>query len=70
MGIEFRADLMAALITLIVLGVGLCVAVYAKLPVEQETPGKEHFFYPLFLLQITGLAGICMTGDAFNLYAC
>jgi len=67
-GIEFRADLMAALITLIVLGVGLCVAVYAKLPVEQETPGKEHFFYPLFLLQITGLAGICMTGDAFNLY--
>jgi len=67
-GIEFRADLMAALITLIVLGVGLCVAVYAKLPVEQETPGKEHFFYPLFLFQITGLAGICMTGDAFNLY--
>jgi multicomponent Na+:H+ antiporter subunit D len=67
-GIEFRADLMAALITLIVLGVGLCVAVYAKLPVEQETPDKEHFFYPLFLLQITGLAGICMTGDAFNLY--
>lgn len=67
-GIEFRADLMAALITLVVVGIGLCVAVYAKLPVERETPGKEHFFYPLFLLQITGLAGICMTGDAFNLY--
>jgi len=67
-GIEFRADLLAILITLIVLGVGLCVAIYSKLPVKEETPGKEHFFYPLFLLQITGLAGICLTGDAFNLY--
>lgn len=67
-GIEFRADLLAILITLIVVGVGLCVSIYSKLPVEEETPGKEHFFYPLFLLQITGLAGICLTGDAFNLY--
>ena len=67
-GIEFRADLMGALITLVVLGVGLIVAIYSKLPVEEETPGKEHLFHTLFLLQVTGLAGICLTGDAFNLY--
>ena len=36
--------------------------------VQDETPGKESLFYTLFLLQITGLAGICLTGDAFNLY--
>ena len=41
---------------------------YAKLPVEKETPGKESLYYILFLLQITGLAGIALTGDAFNLY--
>ena len=44
-GIEFRADLLAIRITLIVVGVGLCVSIYSKLPVEEETPGKEHFFY-------------------------
>ena len=67
-GIEFRADLLGALITLVVLGVGLIVCLYSKIPVEEETPGKESLFFTLFLLQITGLAGITLTGDAFNLY--
>ena len=67
-GIEFRADLLAALITIVVLGVGLIVTVYSKISVEEETPNKESIYYSLMLLQITGLAGICMTGDAFNLY--
>jgi multicomponent Na+:H+ antiporter subunit D len=67
-GIEFRADLLGALITLIVLGVGLLVAIYSKLPVKEELDGKGPLFYSLFLLQVTGLAGICLTGDAFNLY--
>ena len=67
-GIEFLADILGILITLVVLGVGLIVSFYSKLPVREETPGKEPLFYTLFLLQITGLAGICLTGDAFNLY--
>ncbi len=67
-GIEFRGDLLGALICLVVLGVGLVVSFYSKIPVQEETPGKEPLFYSLFLLQITGLAGICLTGDAFNLY--
>ena len=67
-GIEFHADILAILITLVVLGVGLIVGLYSKLPVQEETPDKEPLFYTLFLLQITGLAGICLTGDAFNLY--
>ena len=67
-GIEFHADILGILITLVVLGVGLIVSIYSKLPVQEETPGKEPLFYSLFLLQITGLAGICLTGDAFNLY--
>ena len=45
-GIEFRADLLGGLIALVVLGVGFIVSIYAKLPVERETPNKESF-YPL-----------------------
>ena len=67
-GIEFRADLLGALITLVVTGVGLIVTLYSKVPVQRETPGKEPMFYALFILQIAGLAGIALTGDAFNLY--
>jgi len=67
-GIEFRADLLGALITLVVTGVGLIVTLYSKVPVQRETPGKEPMYYGLFLLQICGLAGIALTGDAFNLY--
>ncbi len=67
-GIEFRADLLGALITLVVTGVGLIVVLYSKVPVQRQTPGKEPLYYTLFLLQITGLAGITLTGDAFNLY--
>lgn len=67
-GIEFRVDILAGLISIIVLGVGLIVTIYSKLAVEDETPNKESIYYSLMLLQITGLAGICMTGDAFNLY--
>ena len=57
-----------ALITLVVTGVGLIVTLYSKVPVQRETPGKEPMYYALFLLQIAGLAGIALTGDAFNLY--
>ena len=67
-GIEFRADLLGALITVVVTGVGLIVSMYSKVPVQRQTPGKEPMYYALFLLQIVGLAGITLTGDAFNLY--
>ena len=67
-GIEFRADILGGLITLVVTGVGLIVTLYSRLPVQRETPGKEAMYYGLFLLQIAGLAGIALTGDAFNLY--
>jgi multicomponent Na+:H+ antiporter subunit D len=67
-GIEFRADILGGLIALVVTGVGLIVALYSKVPVQRQTPGKEPMYYSLFLLQITGLAGIALTGDAFNLY--
>jgi len=60
-GIEFRADLLGALIALVVSGVGFIVSLYSKIPVQRQTPGKEPMYYGLFLLQIVGLAGITIT---------
>ena len=44
-GIEFRADLLGALITLVVTGVGLIVVLYSKVPVLRQTPGKEPLLH-------------------------
>ena len=51
-GIEFRADLLGALIVLVVLGVGLIVTIYSKLPVQEETPKKEAIFYLSFFCKL------------------
>lgn len=48
--------------------VALLVAVFAKKPVEKELGGKISNFYTLFVLLVTGLLGMTVTGDAFNLY--
>jgi multicomponent Na+:H+ antiporter subunit D len=45
------------------------VAIYSKKSVEKELrEGKIAPFYTLFLLLVTGLLGMVITGDAFNLF--
>ena len=53
---------------LLVSGLSLLVAIYSKKLVERELPGKTALFWSLFILLITGLLGICITGDLFNLF--
>ncbi|MEA3358760.1 MAG: monovalent cation/H+ antiporter subunit D family protein [Thermodesulfobacteriota bacterium] len=67
-GIEYVVDYLNALVLVIISFVALTVGVYSKRSVEQELPEKIVFFYVMFLLQVTGLLGIVITGDAFNLY--
>jgi multicomponent Na+:H+ antiporter subunit D len=67
-GIEYVIDHLNAFVLAIVSFVSLIVAVYSKRSVEQELPGKTVYFYCIFLLQVTGLLGIVITGDMFNLY--
>ena len=67
-GIEYVVDHLNAFVLTIVSFVALVVSVYSKRSVEQELPDKIVFFYTVFLLQITGLLGIVITGDTFNLY--
>ena len=67
-GIEFRIDGLNALVALAVSCVGLLAAIYSKNRVPAENPDKVSQYYTLFLLLITGLLGMVITGDAFNLY--
>ncbi len=68
-GIEYRVDVLNALVALIVSGVAALTLPYALLSAEKEIP--EHqipLFYGAFLLCLTGLLGITQTGDIFNVF--
>jgi multicomponent Na+:H+ antiporter subunit D len=67
-GIEYVIDHLNAMVLVIVALVGLLAAVYSKKSVERELPEKIPHFYTLYILLVTGLMGITVTGDAFNLY--
>jgi len=67
-GIEYRIDHFNALMLVLVSGLSLLATVHARKSVEKEVPGKITLFWSLFVLMITGLLGICITGDLFNLF--
>ncbi len=68
-GIEYRIDVLGGFVLLIVTSIAALVLSYARRSVEDEIrPGRISFFYAAFLLAFSGLAGITVTGDAFNLF--
>lgn len=67
-GIEYVVDHLNAFIAVIVSFIGFIVAVYSRRSIEKELPGKIIYFYSIYLLLITGLLGITLTGDVFNIY--
>jgi multicomponent Na+:H+ antiporter subunit D len=68
-GIEYVVDHLNALILVCIAVISLFVAIYSKTNVRNEIDEEKlPQFYTLFLLQVTGLLGITITGDAFNLY--
>jgi multicomponent Na+:H+ antiporter subunit D len=67
-GIEYVIDYLNAFMAIIVAFIALLVAIYSKRSVEQELPGRITYFYVIYLLLVTGLLGILVTGDMFNLY--
>jgi len=68
-GIEYRVDVVNAFVLLIVAAVGAVVALAARASVEREIAAdKHHLFYGAYLLFFTGLLGITITGDAFNIF--
>jgi multicomponent Na+:H+ antiporter subunit D len=68
-GIEYRIDMVSALLVLIIATIGLVVMLYARTSVGREIAAHSTGrFYASFLLCLTGLLGIVVTGDAFNLF--
>jgi multicomponent Na+:H+ antiporter subunit D len=67
-GIEYRVDHLSALV-LVVVAVVACINLMA-IPqiVETDYPEKKGSFYGLYCLFVTGLLGVVVTGDAFNLF--
>jgi multicomponent Na+:H+ antiporter subunit D len=68
-GIEYVIDYLNIFVVLIVAFIAFMVSIYSRKSVEHEIdPGKVSIFYAVYLLFITGLMGIVVTGDIFNLY--
>jgi multicomponent Na+:H+ antiporter subunit D len=68
-GIQYRVDTLGAFVLLLVSAMGAAVISYAPRSVEREIPADRHYlFYALYLLALTGLLGIAITGDLFNLF--
>lgn len=68
-GIEYRVDAINAFVLLIVSFIAAVVLPFARASVEKEIPGDRiPLFYTAFLLCLTGLLGITVTGDIFNVF--
>jgi len=67
-GIEYRVDHFNAFMLVLVSSLALITTVYARRTVESELPDRLGLFWSLYLLLITGLFGIIVTGDMFNLF--
>ena len=68
MGIEYRIDLLNAMVLLLVSGIAFLNLIASYKSVEQETSDRAGSFYTIYLLFVTGLLGVTATGDLFNLY--
>jgi multicomponent Na+:H+ antiporter subunit D len=68
-GIEYRIDMAGALMILIITTIGSVVMPFAWRSIQDEIPKKNTgLFYTCYLLCLTGLLGVVVTGDAFNLF--
>jgi multicomponent Na+:H+ antiporter subunit D len=54
---------------MLVAGIAAVVLPYSRASIEREIRQDKHYlFYAMFALCLTGLLGITITGDAFNLF--
>ena len=68
MGIEYRIDLLNAIVLLLIISIALINLVASYQSIKQEIREKSYAFYSIYLLFVTGLIGVTATGDLFNLY--
>ncbi|MEO1250876.1 MAG: monovalent cation/H+ antiporter subunit D family protein [Pseudomonadota bacterium] len=69
LGIEYRIDLANALVLFLVSGIAALVTPFAYRSVQLEVDERQTpFFYCALLICLTGLLGVTITGDAFNVF--
>ncbi|MCA9503498.1 MAG: monovalent cation/H+ antiporter subunit D family protein [Myxococcales bacterium] len=68
-GIEYRIDLLNAFVLLTVSALAAVVFVAGPGQARRAIPpGREYLFYSAALLCLTGLLGVTITGDVFNVF--
>jgi len=68
-GIEYRVDRLNAFVLVLVSGMASLVLLFSWRSIEAEIAEDRHYlFYTMFALCLTGLLGITITGDAFNVF--
>lgn len=69
LGIEYRVDTANAFVLVIVAALSTIVLPYAKTSINREIAIRHHaLFYACYMLCFTGLLGVTITGDAFNVF--
>lgn len=68
-GIEFRVDGLNAAIVFLLSLMGFLALIFGGPSVEDEiAKDRRSLFYSAFLICFSGLSGVAITGDAFNLF--
>jgi multicomponent Na+:H+ antiporter subunit D len=68
-GIEYRVDVLNALVLMLVSAASAVIMPFARRSVAFEIDeGRQAWFYSMYLLCLTGLLGVAITGDAFNAF--
>lgn len=68
-GIEYRVDMINVFVLLVVSGVGAVIIPFARTGTAARFNDTDQaWFYAMYLLALTGLLGVTITGDAFNIF--
>src|SRR4030042_1505488 len=67
-GIEYVIDPLNGFMGALICVLSFLITLSSKASVEKELADKKGRFYTIYLLLFTGLMGITVTGDVFNLY--
>lgn len=67
-GIEYLVDSLNAYILVIITSMALLSIIFSRRSAERDYGNRLPQFYCIMLLLLTGLVGMTITGDAFNLY--
>jgi len=69
LGIEYRIDATNAFLLVLISWISSVVLIYARQSIASEIAPRHHLlFYSCYLLCLTGLLGVVITGDAFNVF--